>query len=270
MLHGCSNASKTNAPAVETPRAVLGPAGVASQPVQPAIEPSAVASAPTAAPTPAATMTAFVRHLTNAYDILEARKNQPASAAAELDDYMNRHRDDLAALAKDMENVWQSVENDAAQRPALLKLLDPPMQKARLLSESHAAALNHPDVVRAMAKLTPNEQVGAVKATAAPASDNARGSNPSNCEAGSKPCGCTDDNRCMGSTLCQKCCAGVGPAGIAGCGFPPRKPGRPECNSHTPACTCALGFKCMTKASCQACCGGLDTDPTTMPEACWN
>jgi hypothetical protein len=215
-------------------------------------------------------MKAFVGHLINAYDILEAHKTEPAAAAAALDAYMAEHHDELAVLAKQMASVWQSVENDSAQRPLLLKLLDPPMQKAALLTQSHATLMNYPDVARAMAKLTPNENTEALRATPAPAPDSARVSSASNCEAGSKPCGCTDDNRCMGAALCQKCCAGIGPAGIAGCGFPPRKPDKPECNSHTPACTCALGFKCMAKASCQACCGSVDTDPTTMPEACWN
>lgn len=215
---------------------------------------------------------AYAAHMSAVYDILDANKAVPDRAAELVEAYATRERERVEKLKAMLERLRAVIEEQPAAAVVLLRHMRPVGERAESLMLANPALMSHTALQVAMTKVLPSGEPGDPAAGGPPMTEEPNSelrTSRSECRNGQIRCACASDDRCLPKFTCNKCCAGIGPPGIPGCSYPPRKPPKGNCTVVEEPCACASGFKCLSAEACTGCCGSVDSDPTKVPEECW-
>jgi hypothetical protein len=204
----------------------------------------------------------LAQHLGRINELLGSTKDVPASKAA-LREYATQHGAGIRALRAEVETA---LANDLPPSAELFVALRETRRLASL--DAGSTLLSDPEVGAILSELMNNVSP---ERSGADAADGTRRRADGDCDVG-KPCSCTAENVCLPKFTCNKCCAGVGPSGIAGCGYPPRRPPL-VCEQGLSVCDFSVTRKCLSESDCAACevAGTPDENKNVrlMPKHCW-
>lgn len=233
-------------------------------PKRPEPAPTAIA---TTTPGVAGVAAAYANHMNAVFDIIETNKSEPGKAALRVVEYADSNREKIDKLNVAVESLRGLSAEQPGIRVIFLSHMRPVRARAEALMADQPSLATDEALQSAMARVLPSELAGdGIGLDDAATDPSARRV----CRRGLSPCPCANDDRCLPTFTCDKCCAGIGPPGIPGCTYPPRKvPKLCDFDSGEEPCFCAVGGRCMKPSTCTRCCGTLSGDPSEVPSECW-